>query len=382
LEGKRERTVDDRCGNMKILLELILVFIWVELGIRIERRWVLSRLYISPPLLAGTLGSIAIVGLTWMTDIPWSYETIVGRLLVTGFLFFVGFKIGMVYTLRHVRSLLLFSLLSVGLLFLFEIISWTLFRDRPMWLESLGAMSFAWNDEWMTFARQYDPDAPVVFHTSLLLVFLITPLVLRLLAGKVTEVRQTAVQHSLSSIWRTIGIVLVAAAALSAYWIKILWLAHVLFLFDFVLTMGMGIGAGLLFRGKREQRPLVFATQEVGKWSLYGFIVVMMITASHEVWQHGNGSITGLLTIKIVFLSMLALFLSRLFVRNRKHLIWASATWAFTISAPVSCMNAMRTVADKHGEAEDVILVVPPVILWMINYPHYWIFAWLYGTMK
>jgi Na+/glutamate symporter len=364
---------------LMFLFSFLIIFILVYVGVRIERKLVLSRYYISPPLLAGTLGSIVLILVMWMSGIRWNPEPIVGQLLVTSFLFFVGFKIGTVYTIRHMRSLLLFFLLTTGLLFLLEIISWSQFRERPVFIESFGAMSFAWNDEWLSYTRMHYPDISIIYHTSLLLVFLITPLMIRFMSRKIIQENRPD-QPLLSFKWRSIGILMAAAATISASWIKHLWLEQAMFLFDFVLSMGVGIGIGLWFRGKRAQSPLVLSIAESGKYSLYGFVAVMMLTASQEIWLHGNWIIAGLLFVKLFILSVLLLILSRLVVRNHKHLVWASATWAFTLSAPVSCMNAMRTVVDQHGEADDVILIVPPVILWAINYPHYLIFIWLYGT--
>lgn len=62
----------------------------------------------------------------------------------------------------------------------------------------------------------------------------------------------------------------------------------------------------------------------------------MMLTASREVWLHGNLAITALLGLKIVTFSILIYLVSYVAVRNRRQFIWFSATWTFMMSAPVT----------------------------------------------
>lgn len=178
------------------------------------------------------------------------------------------------------------------------------------------------------------------------------------------------------------GFVLASVVSVLAYMIKQYWLEQIPFLFDLVVSMGIGVGLGLYLRRRGQlQHPLVYSLVNVGTWALFGFIVFMMLMATHEIWFHGSWLITALLSIKLIVLSSILVILSKRFIRTHKHLIWFGAAWAFILSAPVTCMNAMRTVTDQHNEADDVILIVPPVILWMINYPHYYIFIWLYGAI-
>jgi Na+/glutamate symporter len=368
---------------MMIVIHFIMVCALVFFGMRVERRWELSRYFISPPLLAGVAGTILLILLIKVTGHPLNLDPTLGRWLVTCFLFVIGFRIGMIYTWRHIRTLVVFTVLSTGLLVLLELISWALFNDHPILFATLGAMSFAWNDEWLGHAQMYDANISIVFHTSLLLVFFFTPLIIRLFSRQASppqEENLLSVSFPIPLKWRVVGISLAVVVTFSACLIKYYWLDRLSFLFDFVLSMGIGVGIGLMFRGSRSNHPLVQSIGSLGRWSLYGFIVVMILNASHEVWLRGQWSIAGLLAAKLVVLSILFLGISRFLVRNHHHLVWASATWAFTLSAPVTCMNAMRSVADRYGEADDVILVVPPVILWLINYPHYLIFVWLYGT--
>jgi hypothetical protein len=65
-------------GYFMVLLSFLIIFLLVQVGIRIERKWMLSRYYISPPLLAGSLGSIVLILAMWVTGVRWTPESIVG----------------------------------------------------------------------------------------------------------------------------------------------------------------------------------------------------------------------------------------------------------------------------------------------------------------
>jgi ESS family glutamate:Na+ symporter len=50
--------------------------------------------------------------------------------------------------------------------------------------------------------------------------------------------------------------------------------------------------------------------------------------------------------------------------------IETAAGWTFMLNTPVVCMHGMRTAVNRIGPAPYVLLIVPPVILWMVNYIH------------
>jgi Na+/glutamate symporter len=364
-----------------IIISFIVICTLVFCGIWFSSRCNLFRYYVSPPLFGGLLGILILIALMAVTGFKWQPEPIVGRLFVTCFLFFIGMKMGSDYTYKHIIKLVKFTLFATGLLVCLELLSWFLLRKHMDLMSIVGTMSFAWNDEWLIFLQTNHPDISFIFYTSMLLVFIFTPVLLWFTSNRHILEQQPMASMGTSWKWNLTGFVLAALITVMAYMMKYLWLEHTLFLFDFVISMGIGVGFGLILR-KRAQwsHPLFVSIANAGKWGLYGFIIFMLLTAIHEIWTHVNWMIIIFLLIKLFVLSGIMIVLTRRFVRNHKHLIWVSAAWAFTLSAPVTCMNAMRTVTDRHGEADDVVLVVPLVILWLINYPHYYMFIWLYGS--
>jgi Na+/glutamate symporter len=364
------------------VVTLFIIIVLVYAGNRLDRIWNLSRHYISPPLLSGMLGTAVFIPVYLFTDLNWVPEPIAGRLLVTAFLFYIGVRMGLVYTIKHLKTLTLFMLFSIVLLVLFEALTWLFFRNDPELLMTIGPMSFAWNDEWSGYLQNNYPDVNFVFHISLLYVLLLSPLFIKFISKnkdlKYVEYNQNNIGSPLA--YRSIGLFISVIATFIAYGIKTNWFELAPFMFDFVFSMAVGLLLGAGLRQKHSQHPTVLSIMEIGTWSLYSFIVFMIITAVIHVWDEPNWYIASLLLAKHLIFFMIIVCISRIWVKNLQHMVLASATWAFLLSAPVTCMNAMRTVTNRHGNADDIILVVPPVILWLINYPHYFIYIWLYGN--
>lgn len=363
-----------------LLLGISKIYALVFLGIRIEHRCKLSRYYISPPLTGGGIGALLWIAGTYTMDFDWVPQPAVGLWLVTLFLFFVGIKIGLLYTKRHVRSLIVFSAFAVGLLLIVEILARVLLNESDTAFTVFGSISFAWNDEWLSFVSRRFPEAEAVSYTSLLLVFAFTPIVISLLNKRFFKISGPSASLHFKE-WSPRGAFIVFLASLSTLWMKHLWFGETMFVFAFVLSMTVGIGVGFLFRKKPEGlKPNFFPTvAEAGKLSLYGFIVFMFLKAAEVVYLHGSWKLFGLVFVKISVVSFILILVARRRMKNHKHMVWAGAAWAFTLSAPVTCMNAMRSVVDRHGEADDIVYIVPPVILWLINYPHYFLFTWIHG---
>lgn len=191
-----------------IISSFIVIMILTYAGMRLSLLWNLSRYYISPPLAGGILGIIILLSLIAALGLDWKPEPIVGRLLVTCFLFFIGVRIGSVYTYKHIRILVMLFLLTTGSLVLLELLSWLLLRDQTNLLVTLGAMSFAWNDEWLMYMQGIHPDASIIFYTSMLLVFLCTPLMLRMMSTPNIPRNQRSSWIRIPWIWRLRGFVL------------------------------------------------------------------------------------------------------------------------------------------------------------------------------
>ncbi|MEX2416305.1 MAG: hypothetical protein WD424_09175 [Paenibacillaceae bacterium] len=225
-----------------IISSFIVIILLTYAGMRFSSLWSLSRYYISPPLAGGILGIIVLVTLMAVTGVDWKPEPIVGRLFVTCFLFFIGVKMGSIYTYKYIRILEVFFLLTTGFLVLLELLTWLLLREQTNLLAIVGAMSFAWNDEWLMYMQGIHPDVSIIFYTSMLLVFLFTPLMLRLMSKPDIPQNRRITSIGIPWIWRLSGFVLASVISVLAYMIKQYGLEQIPFLFDLVISLADGHG--------------------------------------------------------------------------------------------------------------------------------------------
>ncbi|MFD2672693.1 hypothetical protein [Marinicrinis sediminis] len=372
---------------MSDVLSLVVVYVLIGAALRLESTWQLSRYYISPPLLAGAAGSLLL-----LTTDPWLFEWAPSESFTTGlvtcFLFTIGFQMGRMYTLRYYGRLFTILFLSVLLLLGLEGMVWMLFHDG-LHQQLLGTSTFAWNPEWMERFRDSFPGQPVLSgyeFISLWMVFMLTPIVLRLMSpfhSKPPSASAPAVQWTRWNMGVAGGVVLISWLSME---LKSMWFMHSLYIFEFVISMTIGWVCGLVYRyrlsGKLQagqSQRLLLTIKGMGTLSLYGFIVTMLMLSAGVLRQEGELWMVSLLLLKGLIISLLIIWIARKTVRRPAQFVWLGACWAFVLSAPVACMNVMRTIVERDGEANEVLLVVPPVILWLVNYPHEWIFRWIYG---
>lgn len=195
-----------------------------------------------------------------------------------------------------------------------------MFRHDSLLHGVYGFLSFAWNDEWLRMTEKYHTDMMIVYQTSLMLVFLLTPLILRLLTPRDMQEHEFP-SFKLSGQQRIFGILVTLVATICALIIKQVWLRDILLLFDFVLSMGLGILLGIWGRRGRISMTFTQSMSETGKISLYGFIVGMMLKATYDIWFYGSWFITEVLIVKILTCSIPWIIISRYTVRNHHGLV-------------------------------------------------------------
>jgi hypothetical protein len=304
---------------------------------------------------------------------------------IASFLFSIGIKIAFTYTLKHVRNLILLFIFSIGIVTIMNGTAW-LVRSRSVeYSYLLSSLTFAWNDEWITRMTPLVKFENLFIYAnlSLFIVLLLTPIVLRLMRNPaILEVRLHAGNIAVRN-WHPLAVIAHAIFVGLAIWIKQEYLNDVPFLFTFVISMSFGYMMGLWLRKVPDERRIkdqwLPAIQELGTLSLYFFIISMVLLSSMGVWIYWSSADVIMAGLKVLFITAIYVGLARRWANSCDRLVLISATWAFTLSAPVTCMNAMRSVVDRHGPAEDVLLLVPPVILWLVNYPHYIIMIQLFG---
>ncbi|WP_281976261.1 hypothetical protein [Halobacillus litoralis] len=153
------------------------------------------------------------------------------------------------------------------------------------------------------------------------------------------------------------------------------------FLFDYVFTafVGYAIGKSHVALSNRTF-PYLEDMSNLGTLSLYAFICVTI----YEAAQVGFDSfrpiffililtktlVIGLMTIGIVLVALKKM-------KKEEKMISIVAGWTLLLNAPVTCMHGMRSVTSKLGPVPQVLLIVPPVVLWLINYVQWGIHSFL-----
>ncbi|MDP5273645.1 sodium/glutamate symporter [Chengkuizengella axinellae] len=346
-----------------------------------EKRWKLSANYISPALAGGIIGMLVNGFIYYFYSYSFIPSQLVVRFFVTAFLFSIGLKMGLTYQRKQWIHLFYLFSITTFLLFTIELMAWIFFKNNLLLLQVFNSQTFSWNDEWTSRLKMwFSEHLGFQFHFSLILVFLLTPVVIRWMSK--LHIDKEMSLHKISSVrsWPFSAVLTLFFVTMLALLLKHFFFYNAIFLFDLVISMCVGfiIGNVLKSRKSKEVDQWIVSVLSIGTLSLYGFIISMLFKSSMYIWMDWSWTIAGLFTIKFIVITFIWIWVSRKWVNNHPKLVLISACWAFTLSAPVTCMNAMHSVVRRHGAADQVLLLIPPVILWLINYPHYWLYLWLY----
>lgn len=363
-----------------LIIDLLIIFALVAVGYGLDDYFNLTDLYITPPV-AGVVIGVGLNLLKYLlTGRMWLPQSFAPKLLVTFFLFSIGVKIAITYEKKHLMRLFNLFWITVLIMLMIDLIAIRV-ADSSLSLFALGSSSLAWNGVWLDFIKDLFPNLTAVkfyFHASLWAVFIAAPVVLRLFTFFEREDTHQPQPPKISE-WNY-GVVLGSLGlALGAIFLRSTFLTRVPFLFSFIIAMWLGIWVGFIIQKKEiDAVPLVTSIGEAGLLSLYGFIVATLLKSAQVVVNNWNLNLVYLLLIKIFLITIFHIILARFLVRDHEDLVLMGACWAFTLSAPISCMNTMNSIVRYHGEADDALLLVPPIVLWLINYAHYGAFLWLY----
>ena len=123
---------------------LLVVIVLLIIGYYLERRFLFSKWFISPPLLGGFIGLL--IGLPLLSQVGITFgetPTILTDVFAVAFLFSIGFKIGLVYKKKHLLRLLYLFLLSTGIAVILDMLVLSIFHESLFYI-ILGSGSLSW----------------------------------------------------------------------------------------------------------------------------------------------------------------------------------------------------------------------------------------------
>ncbi|WP_421379783.1 hypothetical protein ACOJQI_16260 [Bacillus salacetis] len=364
---------------MSPLISIIAIIIIYRISMTLSNFLNSQFFYISIPYIGSLLG---ILLSTFV--LPIELPDMMSRIFLTIFLFSIGYQtvpyLKKRFFIRMIWLIFVTALLMAG----FEWISRFIPGEGG---ELLGSIFFAYNENVL---EMFVPSERLTYfqywgHLQLLIVFFITPLFLyffervyRLSKKEVSQKESilTFRAKDKGTLMIIIGLWLVALTVITlSSFLK----TENFFIYDFVL----GMISGMLFRlyQQRLNKPPAKKTLElvgmIGTLHLYIFIISTIITSSHFVslftGTYFDLNVFVLFLLKTIFLMMGMLLVLPKLIRKwsgSEKMVAAVAIWTFSLNAPVVCMHGMRTAMNKWGSAPHVLFIIPPVILWLVNYVH------------
>lgn len=365
-----------------LILSVLILFLF--LSKKIVAYLNLEHAYISIPYMASFLCALTVWVLSLWIDVSFLLPLEIEMLFVSLFLLTIGVHIGIYMSLIYIKRALKLLILC-GLIILGLHASRFAFNGDLQWI--FGSAMFAFNAEMISRIVPSEYQNLVYFWGKLqmAIVFGVTPLYIYTTERAYNKIYPQPFLPQINtkiagvSIWRSTTLFLYGAIIIGV-WALIYMQSHfaanvVPFLFHFVPPMMLGIAYGkwILPRlGNKHRQDNIIKLDILGTWSLYAFIVASMMHIPTLEWSIFDWQTLSLLLIKTVLIAILSFYVVYLLNYRTKSsfLVAAAAGWTFTLSAPVVCMHAMRSVVNKDGPAPEVLLLIPPVILWLVNYVH------------
>ncbi len=363
---------------MDFLVTLILISISLTAGYLINQFTDSLKKFISVPF----IGSFLFISFLllfeflfkWEVSIPYPLE----RTLVTVFILTIGYEIGLKWNFTYLKQLFFLTLVSSILILILYTVSLVFPVDLRLYI---GGFMFAWNNELITEIVPQHMIEEFTFwaRIEMVIVFLGTPLFLSWLNKKIDGEETSNKRKDKNIPFKEVNVTticIIVGTSIGIVFVKnFILLDAIPFIFDFVIALGIGFLYGFLQKQKNKKTHSSMTIKFAGTIGLYGFIIIEIGRIVHLTWDFMNYSILTLLFVKTIIIGIIVYFLASLFLshlRKNEFLVAIAAGWTFILNTPVTCMHAMRTVVDRYGPAE-LILIVPPVILWLINYLHVYI---------
>ncbi|WP_335870994.1 hypothetical protein [Bacillus sp. 2205SS5-2] len=362
---------------MSIFITVSILSSILFISYRFVARFSLSRYFITTPYLATFF---LIGGNTLYQNLfgaTYSFSPFVERVSVVLFVLTLGIIMGTVFTSLHWKRMGKLWVYSSILLILFSLLSRILQQTEWAWF--FHPVFFAYNDELVQRIIGLE-DRSTVLHigaTQMVIIFYLTPIILMMmrhyLRGALEEIVLDKFDKSVSK-KSAYTFLLFLLISIGIVFVKSVWIQDKIpFLFDFVLAMIIGFGYGIWVRSAQQEKVslLTSRAQKIGTIGLYFYISMVIYRQFPLFLSHAEEAQLSLVIVKLVLIAIIALFLVLKLFPNfvfHEKLVAAIAGWTFMMNAPVVCMHGMRSVVNTYGPAPHVLLTVPPIILWTINY--------------
>ncbi|GGJ59307.1 ESS family glutamate:Na+ symporter [Anoxybacillus voinovskiensis] len=361
-----------------VILFVVLLGIILKISELLERKYELHRYYLSIPF----VGSVILLTITVLTKVIFHYRLeppfLFQRVAVTIFLFSIGFQIALFLNKLFFKRFVILLAICVVLLIFFVHISYFVF---PPYNWIVGDLLFAYNEDFikLTVPSYIQNDMVFWSYVQLAIVFFLTPVFLSIVSKRLDKQDISNIQNCANHLYQEkITIPLTRETAYVVLFalgiVVITQHITVFFLYDYVYAMLGGFSYGLLAKtrqSKLDEKTRMF--HQLGTIGLYLFIMTSVQKIAFFDWFRLSYTVFLIVMAKTMIVAVFVVWIvQRLFptLSFSEKLVTAVAGWSFILSAPVVCMHGMRTVVNKHGAVPYVLLVIPPVILWMVNYIH------------
>ncbi|WP_246938718.1 hypothetical protein [Bacillus pinisoli] len=360
------------------IINLFFYSLCIIIAVRLVNHYQLQKLFISIPYLT-VLITLPITFIVFkLFQIELTLPVVIQRFAITIFLFSIGVQIATILNKRYVKRIIYLSVITIISLFLLNLIA----IPFPEYLQVIvGPSMFAFNIFMINHVVSLEYRDFLLYWNSIQMffVFLTTPVFLflsnKILINRYPDVKDPPIllkenlsikltNENIVSMMISIVIVLIT--------MKLPVLNH-LFLHDFVFGLITGFSFGLFQKKFFSQHEKVTHLHQMGNLGLYIFIIS---TINHVAFVHHtllNLSILLVVIIKtilVAIISFLLIYYAFTTLSHKEKLVASVAGWTFILNAPVVCMHGMRTVVTTYGPAPYMLLIIPPIILWVVNYFH------------
>lgn len=359
-----------------MLISLLLVSLVMVIGNWFSNKLNSQLYFLSPPLISGLVLFAITLVCTRIFSVALPIPNQLERIFVSIFIFSIGVLMAFIYKKKHWLYVLYLSIGCGILLLIFQLI---IFFMPDHFVLYAGSYMFAWNNEILKQIIPKDMQATFYFWAmvELLIIFITTPVYLKLLEKRLVIKPTLNIQPppQLHTIKKPISM-LIIILSLGVVWLNDRIDLKVPFLFDFVILGFIGYILGKFMKTYWTKKKVDLLNREIhqiGSIGLYGFIIIQFHHVGTLNWRLFETEIFLFLLVKTFVLALFIFIgIKWLFIHYQDHerVVAAVAGWTFILNAPVTCMHGMRSIVNKYGPANNILLIIPPVILWIVNYIH------------